>query len=177
MAQVGEVDVGVIREDLAIHPRRGGEDRRLVGREKAGEGLEIDALGGDQGGGADGPRVHQAGAEGEGPVEGARVHEPVVLVQPIPALVHHAARPDGAVGMADRAGAARGAGGIDDIAKAVRLAHVIGAGRQGAHGVERVGVDLGDAGRLGAGDLGVAQDCAWGKLGHHLGDFRRGQLR
>ena len=92
-----------------------------------------DASAGDQRSRAIHPRVQQAGAQGEGPVERARVQQAVGGQQPLPPLIHHAPRPDRAVSMGDRQGGARGAGGENHIGQPVRVAHLPRAGRQPLH--------------------------------------------
>ena len=166
----------MVAEDLAVNTRGSSKNRRLMAFHQQGQSLGIDAFGGDQRGGPDGPGIHQPGAKRVGPVEGARVHQAVVLAQLIPAVVHHAARPDGAMRMHHRARIARGARGIDQIGKAIRIPHGPINGRQIAHRLQRIGGDHRQIGRC-RGNRRVVQDTGGGEPGDHLLDLARGQLR
>ena len=104
------------------------------------------------------------------------MQQPVCGAQPVPALMHHLARPDRPMRMHHRARNARCAGCIDDIGQAVGPAHVIGGRCQIAHRGKGGCVDHGQARILGAGDARIAQDAGGRKLRHHPGHLGRGQL-
>ena len=103
------------------------------------------------------------------------MQQPVILAQGIPALMHHLSGPDRAMGMSYGAGIARGAGGIDDIAKPLGIAHRIGAGRQVPHLAQPVERDA--VGVRRTGDFGVQQDCRRFQVIDHLLRLALGQLR
>ena len=130
---------------------------------------------GDQSGRANGPGVHQTGAERIGPVERARMQQPVIFAQGIPAVMHHLPGPDRAMGVGHGAGIARGARGINDITKPLGVAHGIGAGRQVTHCAQPVERDA--VGMRRAGDLGVQQDRRRFQVIDHLLRLALGQLR
>ena len=164
-------------QDAAEDAGGGGEDRGAVARGEQRDLFERGALGRDQRGGADRPGVHQPGAEGEGPVEGARVHQPVVRCEPVPALKHHRPREDGAMRVHHRPRLARSARGIDDIGQPVRVA--LGERRRGqgrhrgqlGHRQDRGGVALGQ------GDAGAGDGQRMGDLGRDLAHLAGGQHR
>jgi len=130
---------------------------------------------GDQGGRPHGPRVHQPGAECEGPVERPRMTQPVLGPQAVPAVKHHPPRPDRAMRVAHRAGRAGGAGGINDIGHALGIAHVPVGGGQVVHRLQRGRVEDRQIG-LGAGDVTRPQDQARRGRVDDPGHLGRGQL-
>ena len=144
-------------EQLAKHAGRGGKERGVVAFEQERQHHRIGARRGYQRGGPRSPWVHQPGAQRKGPVERARVQHPVRRVHVIPARNHHLPRPDGAMGMHHGARRAGGAGGEDDIGRAVRVPHGVVRGRQRGHVMQMLRGQHRYI-RLGAGHLRVAQN-------------------
>ena len=145
------------RKQLAEDAGGRGEERGVVAFQQERQHRRIGAARRDQRRGPGGPGVEQAGAEGEGPVEGTGVAEPVAGAQIVPARHHHLPRPDRAMRVHHRARHAGGAGGKDDIGRAVGGPQGEIRWRQGGHFVQCGGGQQRHVG-LGAGHCRVTQD-------------------
>ena len=93
-------------QELAVNPRGGRKDRRVVRLHQETELIRRHPFAGDQRSRAARPGVQKPGAERIGPVERAGMQQAVTLGQPIPTLPHHPPGPDRAMGMGDGAGRA-----------------------------------------------------------------------
>ncbi len=130
-------------QHLAVNAWGGCKNRGLVPGDQRQKLVGGHILRRDQRRGPDRPGVQEAGAKRIGPVERARMQQPVLWPKPIPARPHHLARPDRAMGVNHAARLPGGAGGIDDIGGAVRVAH---RHRRRGQAFEHPQIDLGHDG-------------------------------
>ncbi len=169
-----------VLQDLAVEARHGGKQRgaRLPDEARPQRGVLLAGV--DDGGGAVGPRIGEAGAEREGPVEGARVQHAVVGADPVPALIHGPASEGGALRVQHAFGLRRGAGGVDQEGGIVGGGVGEGAARAlGDHARDLVGLDrrCTPPGRPSEPKIASARDRLGAAVLQKKARFRLGELR